>query len=259
MVRPISSCTRIPFCIENVSLQTVRVRWVVRLSLVVPSDCRPTVLQVAHEGPFSGHFSHRKTQMKISEDFFLPGMRADIHDYCRSCDKCQRMSAKGRVRPVLLQPLPIVTEPFARVAIDLVGPLFPPSSEGHRYILTLVDFSTGFPEAVPLTNIDTISVSEALLSIFARVGIPKEVLSDRGTQFTSELMAELHKLLGVIPVFTTPFSSQWKWPCRETPWDAEVCTPEAVCRQTTRLAQVFDPSCVCSEGDPQRPNWFLTF
>ena len=80
----------------------------------------------------------------------------------------------------------LVTEPFARVAIDLVGPLSPPSSEGHRYILTLVDFSTGFPEAVPLKNIDTISVSEALLSIFARVGIPKEVLSDRGTQFTFE-------------------------------------------------------------------------
>ena len=143
--------------------------------------------------------------MKIGECFFWPGMGADIRDFCRSCDRCQRTSAKGRVRPVPLQPLPVITEPFSRVAIDLVGPLSPPSSEGHRYILTLIDYATGFPEAVPLKEIDSVSVAEALLSIFARVGIPKEILSDNGTQFTSKLMAELHKLLGVKPSFTTPF------------------------------------------------------
>ena len=176
-----------------------------KLSLVVPRECRPVILQVAHEGPLAGHFSHRKTQMKVAQDFYWPSMGADIRDYCRSCDVCQRMSAKGRVRPVPLQPLPVVTEPFSRVSIDLVGPLSPPSSDGHRYILTLIDFSTGFPEAMPLKDIDTVAVSEALLTIFSRVGIPREILSDRGTQFTSQLMAELHRLLGVKPIFTTPF------------------------------------------------------
>ncbi|XP_076029336.1 uncharacterized protein LOC143018102 [Oratosquilla oratoria] len=92
-----------------------------------------------------------------------------------------------------------------RVAIDLVGPLSPPSAEGHRYILTLIDFATGFPEAVPLKEVDSISVAEAFLTIFTRVGIPREILSDQGTQFTSQLMAELHKFLGVKPSFTTPF------------------------------------------------------
>ena len=62
-----------------------------------------------------------------------------------------------------------------------------------------------FPEGVPLRDIDSISVAEALLQIFSRVGIPKEILSDRGTQFTSELMKELHRLLGVKPLFTTPY------------------------------------------------------
>ena len=58
---------------------------------------------------------------------------------------------------------------------------------------------------MPLKDIDTISVSEALLTIFARVGIPREILSDHGTQFASQLMAELHKLLEIKPIFTTPF------------------------------------------------------
>ncbi|KAK3890013.1 hypothetical protein Pcinc_006010 [Petrolisthes cinctipes] len=60
-------------------------------------------------------------------------------------------------------------------------------------------------EAIPLKEVDSISVAEALLSIFSRVGIPREILSDRGTQFTSQLMAELQKLLGVKPQFTTPY------------------------------------------------------
>ena len=85
------------------------------------------------------------------------------------------MSAKGRVRPVLFQPLPVVIELFSRVAISLVGPLSTPSFDGHRYIVTLIDFTTDFPEAMPLKDIDTLSVSEALLTIFARVGIPREI------------------------------------------------------------------------------------
>lgn len=80
--------------------------------------------------------------------------------------------SKGRVKPVPLQVMPIVTEPFSRVASDLVGPLAPPSSEGHRYLLTLIDFSTGFPEALPLKDIDSIAVAEALLLIFSRASNP---------------------------------------------------------------------------------------
>lgn len=71
--------------------------------------------------------------------------------------------------------------------------------------MTLVDCATGFPEAVPLREIDSVSVSEALLSIFSRFGIPREILSDCGSQFRSQLMSELHRLLGVKPLFTTPY------------------------------------------------------
>ncbi|XP_037804895.1 uncharacterized protein LOC119599226 [Penaeus monodon] len=94
---------------------------------------------------------------------------------------------------------------FARVAIDLVGPITPASSRGHKYILTLIDMATRFPEAVPLRNIDTVTVAEALLSIFSRVGIPKEMLSDRGTQFKSDLMAEINRLLSIKALFTSPY------------------------------------------------------
>jgi transposase InsO family protein len=90
--------------------------------------------------------------------------------------------------------------------MDIIGPLSPPSSEGHRYILSIVDMATRFPEAIPLKNIDTISVAEALVSVFARVGIPREILSDRGAQFTSDLMGEIDRLLTIKPIFTTAYN-----------------------------------------------------
>ena len=86
-----------------------------------------------------------------------------------------------------------------------MGHISPRSAQGNGYILTLIDFTTGFPEAVPLRHIDSISVAEALLQIFSHIGIPKEILSDRGTQFPSQLTKELHRLLGVKPLFTMPY------------------------------------------------------
>jgi len=70
--------------------------------------------------------------------------------------------------------MPIIDIPFKRVAIDIVGEIFPASSREHRYILTVLDFATHYPEAVALKNITTTNVTEALVSIFARVGVPEE-------------------------------------------------------------------------------------
>ena len=77
------------------------------------------------------------------------------------------------------------------MAIDLVGPTAPASDKGRMYILTLVDYATRYPEAVPLKIIDTETVAEALLDMYSRVGVPEEVLSDLGTQFTSDCMKEV--------------------------------------------------------------------
>ena len=94
------------------------------------------------------------------------------------------MGPKGRVLKVPLEPMPIVTKPFSRVAVDIVVPISPHSAKGNCYVLTMIDFTTGFSEAVPLKDVDSVSVAEALLQIFSRVDIPKEILSDKGTQFS---------------------------------------------------------------------------
>ena len=98
--------------------------------------------------------------------------------------------------------MPLIDKPFKRVAIDLVGPISPPSEEGHRY--TLADFATRHPEAVPLKTTDTETVAEALVNIFSQLGVPEEILSDLGIQFVSECMKEVTRLLSIKQITTTP-------------------------------------------------------
>ena len=38
--------------------------------------------------------------------------------------------------------------PFKRVAVDVIGPIHPPSEQGHRYILTFVHYATRYPDSV---------------------------------------------------------------------------------------------------------------
>ena len=125
--------------------------------------------------------------------------------YCKSCDVCQKTVNKGSVLKVPLEKMPLIDKPFKRVAIDLVGPIGSPSEDGHRYILTLVDFATRYPEAVPLKNIDIQTVAEALMDIFSRLGVPEEILSDLGMQFVSDCMKEVTRLLSIQQLTTTPY------------------------------------------------------
>ena len=84
-------------------------------------------------------------------------------------------------------------------------PMPPTSEKGHRYILTLVDYATRYPEAVPLKNIETETVAEALLDMYSRLGIPEDVLSDLGTQFVSKCMEEVLRLLSIKRLITMPY------------------------------------------------------
>ncbi|XP_064470233.1 uncharacterized protein LOC135384984 [Ornithodoros turicata] len=173
--------------------------------LVVPKQYRNAVLRLAHEGILAGHLGVKKTTDRILTDFFWPGLQADVGRFVRSCDRCQRTTPKGKIAKAPLQCMPKIDAPFQRVAVDIIGPISPPSRVGSRYILTLVDFATRYPDAVALKSTDTESVAEGLVEIFSRVGIPREVLSDRGSNFVSKLMQEVGRLLSIKQIQTTPY------------------------------------------------------
>ena len=176
-----------------------------RNRLVVPIKYRGSIMKLGHEGIMSGHLGISRTMEKISSQFYWPNMQKEISDFCHSCDVCQRTLPKGKVTRVPLGKVPIIDEPFKRIAMDLVGPIFPISDRGNRYILTLIDYATRYPEAVALPDIRTETIAEALIEIYSRLGIPEEVLTDMGSQFTSSIMREVSRLLSIKQMTTTPF------------------------------------------------------
>ena len=173
--------------------------------VVVPQPLRQQVMNVAHSSILGGHLGVKKTTDKITSNFYWPGIHSDITRFCQSCDICQRTVTKGNVSKVPIEKMPLIDTPFKRVAVDLVGPIYPPSESGHRYILTLVDYATRYPDAVPSKSITTESVAEALVDMYSRLGVPEEVLSDMGAQFVSECMAEVSRLLSIRQLTTSPY------------------------------------------------------
>ena len=101
--------------------------------------------------------------------------------------------------------MPVIDTPFKRVVVDLVGPICPSSDSGCRYILTLVDYDTRYLEAVALKKVTAEDVAEALVNMYSRVGVPEELLTDMGPQFTSECMKEVSRLLSIRHLTTSPY------------------------------------------------------
>ena len=110
-------------------------------------------------------------------EFFWPCVCGDVTRFCKSCDICQRTVQKGTVAKVPLGRLPLIHTPFKCVAVDIVGPIEPRSNKRSRYILTMMDYATRYPEAIALPSIETELVAEALVEMLIRVGLD-EMLTD---------------------------------------------------------------------------------
>ena len=176
------------------------------LRMVVPKGRRQQVLELAHSNLAAGHFGIKKTFGRISRHFLWPRMWVEVKNFVRTCAGCQRAARNDNSRAPL-QPLPCVSEPFEKVAFDLVDPL-PKTSGGHRYLLTMMCLYTKYPEAIPLRRVDQETVLEAMLEVFSRHGLPKTILTDQGSVFMSKLTTKLWETLGVHRVRTSPYHPQ---------------------------------------------------
>ncbi|KAL8599297.1 hypothetical protein ACOMHN_008012 [Nucella lapillus] len=176
--------------------------------VVVPKELRVSVMTLRHDIPMAGHLGTRKTKDRIFLEFYWPGMCGDIRRYCQSCVNCQRTIDKGRVPRAPMVKMPLAAEPFSRVGMDIIGPMNPMSEGGYRFVLVMVDYATRYPDAVPLKNIRAETVAEAAFNMWTRTGIPESVLTDKGSQFTGQVMQEVYRLLAIKGQYTTPYHAQ---------------------------------------------------
>lgn len=133
-------------------------------------------------------------------------MQTAAQKYVASCTQCQRYKRPTSPSPGPLQPVNPPMSPFDKVGIDLVGPL-PKSKAGHRWIIVCVDFLTRYVETAPLCTATAADVASFLLNrVILRHGAPRVVISDRGRQFTADVVEALLRLCGSnidIPHHTT--------------------------------------------------------
>ena len=171
------------------------------LILVLPKSFRHRVLVVAHDK--MQHMGARRVTRLVKQRFTWPGVGRDIANFCRACPVCQKCD-KRKSRKALMIERPVMSEPFEVMAIDLVGP-FKAGKGGCTHLLTAVCMATRWPEAIPLKSTTARSVAIGLLDIFSRTGIPLQLLSDQGPQFTSAVLKHLCEGLHIDQIMATPY------------------------------------------------------
>ena len=103
--------------------------------------------------------------------------------------------------------MPLIEQPFQQIAMDVVGPL-PCTQRGNRFILSICDYATRYPEAIALPSVEAPRVAKELVSLFSHMGVPDKILTDQGTNFMSSLLEEVYYLLHIKRIRTTPYHPQ---------------------------------------------------
>ena len=133
-------------------------------------------------------------------------MEKDIRIWAQTCDACQSNKTHRHIKT----PIGKFSQPsrrFAQNHVDIVGPL--PQSEGYRYLFTITDRATRWPEATPICDETAESCAGALLTSWvARFGLPEHITSDRGGAFISNIWTNLALLLGIQLHHTTTYQPQ---------------------------------------------------
>lgn len=160
---------------------------------------RQRILYLAHDPPLPGHLGpEKKNTVRITPRFYWPGIWAQVQKHCYACHECQFHQGLGR-KGDPLQPMSIVSVPFERIGIDIVGPLLQ-SSGWHKFLLVVIDYATRYPEAIPIRNMKTGTIAQELSHLFTRVGIPKQVVTDQGTSFMSKVLQAVWRFLRIQPL-----------------------------------------------------------
>ncbi|CAA7030191.1 unnamed protein product [Microthlaspi erraticum] len=143
----------------------------------------------------------------LQAGFWWPSLFKDTHDFIARCDRCQREGSISKRNEMPQNPI-LEVEVFDVWGIDFMGPFEPPS-HGNRYILVAVDYVSKWVEAIASPTNDAKVVLKLFKSIiFPRYGVPRVVISDRGSHFINKVFENLLKKYGVKHKVATPYHPQ---------------------------------------------------
>lgn len=180
----------------------------------IPKAMVKNILFIYHDSTFNGsHFGIKKTFYKIRNRFFWPNQFKDIAHHISSCIHCNKNNYSREKPPGHLQPVAPPEGIMDKVAMDFVGPL-PVSKNGNRYVIVLTDTLSKFTFAKPVRDCTSTTAAKFLVEeVILKYGVPKELITDNGTHFTSSLFETLLQIMGCCHIKITPYHAQANGQC----------------------------------------------
>lgn len=163
--------------------------------VIVPNSMRVEMLDIIHEA----HLGMLKCKSRAREALFWPGMARDIELKVAKCEVCAE-NANRNPKEKLLQ-TEISNRPWSKISVDLFH------FKGHDYLLS-VDKYSNWPEIAKLDDLSSDNTIMYMKSQFSRYGIPDEVYSDNGPQFSSHSFAKFSKDYGFEHITSSPIYPQ---------------------------------------------------
>lgn len=158
---------------------------------IIPSSLHKQMLQKIHEG----HLGEVKCKRRAREVMYWPRINQDISQTIASCELCCTYKPKQLAEPLMTHPVP--HGPYYKVGTDLFD------CDGKSYIV-VTDYFSNFPEVGVLQSTSSKAVISYLKTVFARHGIPCELFSDNGPQFSSCEFAAFAKEWGFQHTTSSP-------------------------------------------------------
>lgn len=175
-------------------------------TFVVPRQLVARIILACHDDAIGGgHLGFRKTLWKIKQRFYWEGMYADTKLWVQSCKTCQSRRRPGTAPHGHLQPIE-ASEPGQIVAIDIAE--LPRTRRGNRYVVTMIDYFTRYPQAYATSSVDAATIAKCLRKWCLRFGYPQKLLSDRGTVFLSSVVQSFLAQARIQQLLTTPYHPQ---------------------------------------------------
>ncbi|KAJ8916988.1 hypothetical protein NQ315_012903 [Exocentrus adspersus] len=169
------------YCLENGRLYRKLhegKRW------VVPRAARRQVVLHFHDG--LGHLSVGKTLSALLRLYWFPGVRRYVKKFIAACLPCMYNKEPGGKQSGYLHPIEKIAVPFDTVHIDHLGP-FVRSKRKNQYLIVIVDAFTKFVFLKAVASTKTQPLLTFLDSVIENFGVPRRIITDRGSCFTSKL------------------------------------------------------------------------
>ncbi|XP_064469135.1 uncharacterized protein K02A2.6-like [Ornithodoros turicata] len=148
--------------------------------VVVPPALASRVFGLAHEV----HPGIVRTKQRLRQLYWRPAMDRHVETAIRGCDICQTADKSRKTAPAPLTSVKLPEGPWEKVSTDVVGP-FEKFPQSCRYMITLIDYHSRWPEMCFSNTVTTSTVIVFLRQIFSREGHPVEIMTDNGCQFIS--------------------------------------------------------------------------